>query len=229
MTAGSGRRQAPRDPPSGRGAVPDEILLLAAIDRAARHGEGRSLKRVGARKGAKERIAVPIFFVARHLGYPPGTRIRRQLRKRLEEATEEGWLECLDSSDPTVWALTSKGRQALARHQGRVSAATRALPESPQHEAWREARHVAELQIAELRDQLRSALEECSAVAGKESTESATWLRLAEASRRLGGATYCLFEWQEPDDARVDIDERQELKALRKWREWAISSTPGFQ
>jgi hypothetical protein len=227
MTAGSGRRQAPRDPASSRGAVPDEILLLAAIDRAARHGEGRSLKRVGARKGTKDRIGVPIFFVARHLGDPPGTRIRRQLRKRLDEATESGWLECLGSSDPTVWVLTPKGRQALARHQGRVSAATRALPESPQHQAWREARHIAELQIAELRNQIRSALGQSSAVAGKESTESAVWLRLADASQRLAGATYCLYEWQEPDDAKFDVAQPPAVSALRKWRQWSLTLEPG--
>jgi hypothetical protein len=207
--------------------VPDHILLLAAVDRAARHGEGRSLKRVGARKGAEDRIAVPIFFVARHLGYPPGTRVRRQLRKRLEEATENGWLECVGSSDPTVWALTPKGRQALARHQGRVSAATRALPESPQHEAWREARRVAELQIAELRDRLRSALEQTSTVAGKESTDSAVWLRLADASQRLSVATYCLFEWPEPDDAKVDVHQPPDVNALREWQRWSLSLEPG--
>jgi hypothetical protein len=227
MTAGSGRRQAPRDPASGRGAVPDDILLLAAIDRAARHGEGRSLKRAGARKGAKERIAVPIFFVARHLGYPPGTPLRRRLGNHLAEATEKGWLERLDSSAPTVWALTPKGRQALARHQGRVSAATRALPESPQHQAWREARHIAELQIAELRDQIRSALTQSSAVAGKESTESAVWLRLADASRRLGGATYCLFEWLEPDDSKVDVAQPPGVSALREWQHWSLALEPG--
>jgi hypothetical protein len=229
MTAAPGRRQAPRGPAAGRGGVPEWILLLAAVDRAALHGEGRSVRRVGTRAGAKERIGVPIFFVARHLGYPPGTRIRRQLRKRLEEATENGWLECLDSSDPTVWALTPKGRQALARHQGRVSAATRALPESPQHEAWREARRVAEVQIAELRDRLRSALEESSVAAGKESTESAVWLRLADASRCLGGATYCLFEWLEPDDAKGDAVQLPEVSALRDWRQWSRSLEPAYR
>jgi hypothetical protein len=180
------------------------------------------VRKVGKRR-AGDRIAVPIFFVARHLGYTPGTRIRRRLRNRLEEATEKGWLECLDSSDPTVWALTAKGRRELALHQGRVSAATRALPESPQHEAWREARRVAELQIADLRERLREALESSSTAAGKESTESAVWLRLADASQRLGAATYCLFEWPEPDDLRIVVAELPEVSALKAWRRWSLS------
>jgi hypothetical protein len=61
------------------------------------------------------------------------------------------------------------------------------------------------LQIAELRDQIRSALTQSSALAGKERTESVVWLRLAEASQRLGGATYRLYEWPEPGDANVDV------------------------
>jgi hypothetical protein len=226
MTVGPGQVEAPRDPASGRGAVPDHILLLAAIERAARHGEGRSVRRVGERR-AKDRIAVPIFFLARHLGCAPSTRRRRQLRNRLDEATEKGWLERSDSTDPPVWALTAKGCRELALHQGRVSAATRALPESPQHEAWREARRIAELQIAELRERLREALERSSTGAGKESTESAVWLRLADASQRLGAATYCLFEWPEPDDLSVIVEQRPDLRALRTWRQWSLPLEPG--
>jgi hypothetical protein len=226
MNAAAGRHPAPRDPASGRAGVPDHVLLLAAIDRAGRHGEGRSLKRVGERR-ARGRIGIPIFFLARHLGYPPRTRIRRQLRNQLDEATEKGWLERSDSPDPTVWALTAKGRSELVRHQGRVSAATRALPESPQHEAWREARRVAGLQIAELRERLREALANSSTVPDKESTESAVWLRLADASQRLGAATYCLYEWPEPDDLKLDVAEPPDVSALRDWQRWSLSHEPG--
>jgi hypothetical protein len=179
------------------------------------------VRKIGKRR-AEYWVVVPIFFVARHLGYPPHSRIRK-LRNRLDKATEHGWLERSESLDQAVWALTTEGRQELARHQGRVSAATRALPESPQHEAWREARHIAELQIGELRERLRGALEQSSTVAGRESTESAVWLRLADASQRLAGATYCLFEWPEPDDANADIDVPPDVSALRKSQQWSLS------
>jgi len=227
MTSGSGRRrEAPRDPSSGQEGVPDAILLLAAVDRAARHGHGRTLRPIGQRKD-KGRIAVPIFSVASHLGYAMGTRTRRRLNSQLDEATEKCWLEVVDGPGPVVWTMTSKGRRTLARNQGKVFAATRALPESPQHQTWREALDVAGVQIEELRAHVREALDECSMVAGSESTESAVWLRLADASSRLGAATYCLFEWHEPDDAQVDVEPRPERRTLRNWRTWAFPLSPG--
>jgi hypothetical protein len=177
------------------------------------------LTRIGKRRGSR-RIGVPIFFVERHLGYSKDVRVRRRLLTRLRDATEKGWLEASDVSKQTVWTLTANGRRALARRQG--SEAIVALPESPQHQAWREAHQVAGVQIAELRARFRDAFDQRSAVADSESTQSAVWLRMADACSRLGGATYCLFEWPEPDDAQADVAQRPDQRGLRDWRTWAL-------
>jgi hypothetical protein len=223
MTSRSGRRAAPREPSSGRDGVPDSVLLLAAVDRAARH-EGRSLRAIGLR--AEKRMAVPVFVVATHLGYEQDARSKRRLRRQLDELTQEGLLEVSEGRSPTLWALTNEGRQALARHQGRASAATLALPESPQHETWREARRIAGLQIAALRSRFQAALDRTSADAGTESTDPAVWLDLADACWRLGAATYCLYEWPEPDDANADAAPEPDRRGLRDWRKWSLPLPP---
>ena len=43
---------------------------------------------------------------------------------------------------------------------------------------------------------------------------SDAWLELAEALRRscwrVASASHCLYEWEEPEDARADVDERED-------------------
>jgi hypothetical protein len=57
---------------------------------------------------------------------------------------------------------------------------------------------------------MRDLVIEASALLGDTSGSDA-WFDLAEelrrAARRLGSATYCLYEWMEPSDDRADIDD----------------------
>ncbi|HLH14215.1 MAG TPA: hypothetical protein VKV16_05455, partial [Solirubrobacteraceae bacterium] len=62
------------------------------------------------------------------------------------------------------------------------------------------------------RERVRERLHEaCSLLDASVPADSDAWLELAEqlhaACRRLASASYCLYEWDEPDDARADIDE----------------------
>jgi DNA-binding XRE family transcriptional regulator len=119
--------------------------------------------------------------------------------------------------------LMSRGRGRLlrARRAGRVAE----LPESPQHRVWREARGLAEQRIVEFWMELLEAVEHAQelldvprpgppvldaadAVPGPGSDE---WLeigeRMRQGCRRLASASYCLWEWREPEDARADVDD----------------------
>jgi hypothetical protein len=85
-----------------------------------------------------------------------------------------------------------------------------ALPESPQHRAWREARAIAGERIDDFRQELQAALGEAAGLLdAHETANSDTWQaigeRLVHACRRMESASYCLLEWQEPDDAHGDI------------------------
>ena len=103
-----------------------------------------------------------------------------------------------------LWSLTTAGGRQL-RRAGDVG-----LPESPQHQAWRAARTLAEQEIERFRLTMADALAEATALLdGRGSSES--WFevanRLRTAAWRLGSATYCLWQWSEPADDRPDIDD----------------------
>jgi hypothetical protein len=86
-----------------------------------------------------------------------------------------------------------------------------ALPESPQHRAWQNARTAAAQEIGRFRESARERLERAARLLEAEPPpRSDAWLELAEelqrACRRVASATYCLYEWAEPDDDRADVD-----------------------
>ncbi len=86
------------------------------------------------------------------------------------------------------------------------------MPESPQHRRWSEARTAARERIAGFQADVRGVLEEAIDLldAGRD-PNSAAWFelgdRLHDSCRRVASATYCLREWQEPDDSTADIDD----------------------
>jgi len=84
------------------------------------------------------------------------------------------------------------------------------LPESPQHQAWRAARALAEWEIEQFRSAMADVLTEATALLDG-SGSSDGWFemadRLRKAAWRLGSATYCLLQWSEPTDDRADIDD----------------------
>jgi hypothetical protein len=99
-----------------------------------------------------------------------------------------------------------------------------ALPESPQHRRWREARAAANEKIGELRRNVRNELAGARALLSAADASSEDWFTMNDALSRacsqLASATYCLREWDEPDDATADIepDSRRWPRGDMTWR-----------
>jgi hypothetical protein len=169
----------------GKSSIPD-VVVLAAIDRAARHGR---------------RETVPVWIVFEHLGIPRRSRLARAQLYGLEEAGLVGRSRVRGTE---MWSLTPVGRKRLRR------AGVVVLPESPQHRAWRHARGLAAGEIDRFRAEVRQLAGEMLAMLD-EPAGSDAWFALARRLRaavwRLGSATHCLSEWQEPSEDRSDIDD----------------------
>jgi hypothetical protein len=202
--------QAKRNQP--RWQPPADTLVLAAVARAERH----SVAVVP---------SVLLADVAGHLGMPRGPVAGRRLRPILARLTEDGWLEHRRAHGGDHWMLTAAGQTALADAQDRD--AVGALPESPQHRHWREARAAAAEHLPAFRDELHGLLARADAlVQADPAPESDEMLALAEpiwkAIRRVAFATYCLSEWTEPDDARADVDDDAlKHRARRAYQIWS--------
>ncbi len=188
------------DPHSGAGRAeqPSDELVLAALERAARHR-------------ARDTAAVPVWAIFEHLDIARRSTAARQVRIRLDVMHAAGWIALGRAHSIQTWELTSTGARHLRRERraGRVPA----LPESPQHRAWGNAHTIAVHEIDRLRRDLRESLDEAARLLDvDEPTPSDAWfeiaLRLQRHCKRLGSATYCLREWAEPDDARADVDDR---------------------
>jgi len=176
--------------------LPSEELVLAAIERAERHR-------------AWDGPGVTRSSVVEHLGLRHTSHSSRRLRPTYEALLTAGLIDQPRRHGLKLWGLTSRGRKRLqaARREGKVGP----LPESPQHQAWREAHDAAVEHIDRLRRQLRRTLEDVAILLKPDrETNSDTWFnaseRLKRACWRVGAATYCLHEWSEPDDSRADID-----------------------
>jgi hypothetical protein len=180
--------------PGPHGQVSD-LLVLAAIERAARHG-------------APE---VWTAVVAEHLGIEHTAHNTRRLRAQLERLTAPQ-SRCVDRTERhgrEYWTLTVAGEGWLRNQRAKGNVGE--LPESPQYREWREARATAAERIDAFRDLLSAALEDAvTAVSSPAEPPSAGWFelgeRLAAALWLLGSATYCLGEWPEPGDAHADLD-----------------------
>jgi hypothetical protein len=186
-----------RHPRSKPAEAPSDELVLAAVERAARHR-------------AKHTSTVPVWVILEHLELARRTAAARHVRLRLTALEEGGWLERSRRHGIETWALTSSGQRRLqrARRAGRPLA----LPESPQHRLWRNARTTAGQEIERFRANVRAQLDEAVLLlAADPPPHSDNWFELADAlqrsCRRLGSASYCLQEWLEPDDAQPDLDD----------------------
>lgn len=209
-----------------------DLHALAAVERAIRH------------RAPGPSAAVPVWVIREHLGVPARSGAARQLRARLA-ALEGTALERGKRHGAEVWSLTAAGKRRLAR--ARRKGELPVLPESPQHEAWRSARTLAQQRIEGFRVDVLGAIEHAQELldlpapvalapeAPPAAGLSDEWFALAERLRfgcwRLGSAVYCLWEWPEPDDARADADEhtsasdaafdskrRAQRRALRRGR-----------
>jgi hypothetical protein len=188
----------PTGPGAPRAEEPSDELVLAALDRAARHR-------------ARDTGATPVWAIFEHLGISRRSAAARKVRIRLDVMHAAGWIALSRQHGVQAWEITGVGSRHLRRERraGRVPP----LPESPQHSAWRNAHTLAEHEIDRLRGVVLVRLDEAARLLDAEPpADSDAWLEIAErlqrACRRLGSAVYCLREWAEPDDARADIDER---------------------
>ena len=186
----------PRDHTSARpSAIPAE-LVLAAIERADRHR-------------ARDTHAVPAWAIFEHMGIARRSAAARHVRGRLEALQADGKIESVRLHSIPVWEITAAGRRYLQRE--RRAGIVPELPESPQHQAWRNARTLAGQEIERIREELIDTLTDAMERVERESPSDRLLeiaARLHSECRRLGSAVYCLSEWVEPDDAHPDIDER---------------------
>ncbi len=163
-----------------------DVTVLAAIDRAMRH---------------RVRPVVPIWSIFEHLGIP---RRSRRARTQLYELVQAGAVGRSRVRSIEQFSLTPAGSGWL-RRAGEVE-----LPESPQHQEWRNAQVLAAQEIERFRDVLRELLADVSALLDS-GAPSDVWFEVAERlerkARRLGSATYCLYEWAEPSDEEPDVDD----------------------
>jgi DNA-binding PadR family transcriptional regulator len=194
------------------GDAPSEDLVLAAIDRAYRH------------RNNQRNPGVLFVDVKEHLGLDRTGAATLRLRPTWETLETFGLIEQAHQSNRVLWRLTDTGHQRLetARQTRELS-----LPESPQHQRWREAHTVASRRIDSIREDLRVALANAKSILdANPQADSNAWYELGErvhkASWRLGSATHCLHEWPEPDDATADIDAPPPMRAGRRdYRSWA--------
>jgi hypothetical protein len=178
-------------------AEPSTELVLAAVERAANHRAG-------------EPTAIPIWTILEHLDIARRSASARRVRSQLEALCVTGWLECLRRHGVLAWQITDGGRRQLRR--ARRSHRDPALPESPQHRAWRNARLTAGQEIERFRADLHEQLHAARMLLAADPPPcSDAWLEVAEelsrSCRLLGSASHCLYEWAEPDDAHADLDD----------------------
>jgi hypothetical protein len=180
-----------------------DAQILAAIHRAEVHDEHDHTSRSD---------------LAAHLGFVHNSWTTRRLRPQLDALRSAGHVRDVRRYGLDLLALTDAGRAvAQARSEGEV-----VLPESPQHRRWRHSRTLAGERIDGFRQALRASLAEAGALLDTERAPSTAWVefakRLSRDCKRLGSATYCLFEWPEPDDERADVDD--EIEGRRNVWDW---------
>ncbi len=180
-----------------------DAQILAAIDRAEVHDEQDDASR------AK---------IAAHLGFAHNSWTTKQLRPQIDALKAAGQVCDVRRNGLDLLALTAAGRRALEKARSTGGAI---LPESPQHRRWRHSRAMAGDRIEGFREALRASMAEVGALLGSQQAPSDAWFefgkRLSAECKRLGSATYCLFEWEEPDDARADVDEVLGRRNVWEW------------
>lgn len=186
--------------------LPSAEQVLAAIERGERHR--RKLDDPALYRDKPDQPGVLFATIKEHLGLAPGGWTTIQLRPTSKALEGAGFIEQFRARGLTLWRLTNAGQKRLdaARKAGKVAA----LPESPQHRHWREARIVATNHVGEFREHLRELLAEATGLLdAHDPADSDTWhalgRRLEFACNALASASHCLYEWLEPDDSRADL------------------------
>src|SRR5665811_709201 len=134
-----------------------------------------------------------------------GSATGRKLRPRFRELEAAGLIAPAKRHGIVIYAATREGQRVLD------AAGAVALPESPQHRAWRETRDAAGERIGEFREHVRSLLHDATALLADDAANSEAWFvlgeRLGRACKRMGSATHCMREWVEPSDHAADVDD----------------------
>ena len=171
-------------------------LVAAALARAELHS-------------ARTPAPVPFWTLLEHLAIPRRSHLARRVQVRLSELAGDGRVELGARRGVPVFSTTDAGARRLQRLRRR--GAVPALPESPQHVRWRLARADATQEIDRMRRELRAALTAGECLLTADAAVSDDWFslgaRLRRECRRLGAAVHILREWEEPSEARADIDD----------------------
>lgn len=190
-------RNPDRHPRPRASEQPSDELILAAVERAARHR-------------ARDTPEVPVWEIFDHLAVAARSAAARHVRSRLAVLQEAGSLAASRRHGVPIWALTATGGRRL--QAARLGGEAPRLPESPQHRSWRNARTAAAQEIDRFRRDLGDALEQAASLLGEDPpVHSDAWFELGERLQRaawnLASAGHCLYEWAEPDDMRADVDD----------------------
>jgi DNA-binding PadR family transcriptional regulator len=193
----------------GRFHPVSENLVLAACERAQRHGSARAQP-------------VTLRQIGDHLGFQRSAYTTRRLGLLARALEQAGALERSRAYGGERWALTAAGRRRLRR--ARASGEPLVLPESPQHREWRQKHARAVEGLEGYRERMREALAEAVGLLEDERSDSEAWRAMAKRlevrAQLLSSAIYCAREWAEPDDAQRDVDDNRTLDDRRRvlWR-----------
>jgi DNA-binding MarR family transcriptional regulator len=173
-----------------------DAVILVALDRAERH----EYPNPRSEKGVRWTTLIA------HLGFVHDSWTTRRLRPQVQTLIDAGLIVRTQNARRVRWRLTDAGAVAATqvRLDGQVS-----LPDSPVRRQWRRARSEAAEQIEGIRARLGDELRHALALLDS-GGDSDAWYRasdrLSRECRRLGGAVFCLDEWDEPDDEHPDRD-----------------------
>jgi hypothetical protein len=181
-----------------------DALILVALDRAERHE----------RPNPWDETGVYWTRLLTHLGFVRNSWTTRRLRPQVEALIDAGLIRRTRNAGRVRWGLTDAG--AIRATQARLDGEA-ALPDSPQRWEWQRGRTEAERQLDSIRGQVASGLQDALKLLDARKADSDDWYdladRLGRECRRLGGATFCLHEWDEPDDEHPDLD----LESTANW------------
>jgi hypothetical protein len=185
-------------------------LLLAALDRAARHSHA-------------DREIAGSGTITSHLAISTRSGAWRQVRRQLDRLLSAGLVEHTRYAGMPAWGLTQAGRERLVTIDV-------VLPESPQHQDWRQSREIAQHEMGRFRAGLAGALRDGLAlVESGAPARSDVWVglrkRVGREAGRVAGAAHCLGEWPEPDDATAEAATTDELSLRRVVLEYARTLT----
>ena len=188
-----------------------DLIVLSAIERADLHD-----RRVDAAWGVYR------SDVVRHLGLEWHSGTARSLLEQLKSLEADRHVEVgTKIGERSMVRLTRRGLNHLqrARREQIPEALPNALPESPQHRAWREAHEAASEGFDCFLVSATACVQEAETVLMRPDGGSSEELmrlgdRLHREFWRLASATYCVGEWAEPHDRHRDSESFEDRSSI---------------